>query len=109
MCIRDSRGGRAAAHRPAARRTQVSSPLLVVHWLCVFPSYIYALRLLLAKAGVLAADAEVLDLDSGDGVAFHLALLAAAASAATCGAALCRAVHGDYHAWAARALQAELS
>ena len=34
----------------------VSSPLLVVHWLCVFPSYIYALRLLLAKAGVLAAD-----------------------------------------------------
>ena len=87
----------------------MSSPLLVVHWLCVFPSYIYALRLLLAKAGVLAADAEVLDLDSGDGVAFHLALLAAAASAATCGAALCRAVHGDYHAWAARALQAELS
>ena len=26
----------------------VTSPLLVLHWLCVFPSYVYALRLLLA-------------------------------------------------------------
>ena len=52
--------------------------------------------------------AQVLDLDNGDGVAFHLALLAAAASAATCAAALCRAVHAEYHTWATRAIQHDL-
>lgn len=37
----------------------VSSPLLVVHWLCVFPSYVYALRLALARLGLLSADERV--------------------------------------------------
>lgn len=94
----------------------VSSPLLVVHWLAVFPSYVYALRLALARMGVLSADErvrlalppsslhcppQVLDLENGEGVAFHLSLLAVAASATTCVAALAHSLHSEYVAWTA--------
>lgn len=74
----------------------VSSPLLVVHWLCVFPSYVYALRLALARIGLLSAEDQILDLENGEGVAFHLSLLALAASATTCVAALAHALHSEY-------------
>ena len=80
----------------------VTSPLLVLHWLCVFPSYVYALRLLLARCGVLAADARTLDLESGEGVAWHVALLAGAACAGTLVASLVRGLLGEQRRWAAR-------
>ena len=80
----------------------VTSPLLVLHWLCVFPSYVYALRLLLARCGVLAADARTLDLESGEGVAWHVALLAGAACAGTVVASLVRGLLGEQRRWAAR-------
>ena len=79
----------------------VTSPLLVLHWLCVFPSYVYALRLLLARCGVLAADARTLDLESGEGVAWHVALLAGAACAGTLVASLIRGLLGEQRRWAA--------
>jgi hypothetical protein len=80
----------------------VTSPLLVLHWLCVFPSYVYALRLLLARCGVLAADARTLDLESGEGVAWHVALLAGAACAGTLVTSLVRGLLGEQRRWAAR-------
>ena len=79
----------------------VTSPLLVLHWLCVFPSYVYALRLLLARCGVLAADARTLDLESGEGVAWHVALLAGAACAGTLVTSLVRGLLGEQRRWAA--------
>jgi len=86
----------------------VSSPLLVIHWLCVFPSYVYALRLVLARLRLLAADARVLDLENGDGLAFHLSLLAVAASATTCFAALVHALHREFTLWTADVALANL-
>ena len=87
----------------------VTSPLLVLHWLCVFPSYVYVLRLLLARCGLLAADARTLDLESGEGVAYHVALLAGAACVGTVLAALTRGVLDEYNRWAASYVIRDLS
>ena len=87
----------------------VTSPLLVLHWLCVFPSYVYALRLLLARCGLLAADARTLDLEFGEGVAYHVALLAGAACVGTVLAALARGVLDEHNRWAASYVTRDLS
>ena len=58
--------------------------------------------MLLARCGVLAADARTLDLESGEGVAWHVALLAGAACAGTVVAAVVRGLLGEQRRWAAR-------
>jgi hypothetical protein len=96
----------------------LSSPLHMVHWLCkkprrrrrarlnrhgrklgVFPSYVYMLRLFLARLGCVAADAHALDLETGRGVVFHVALLAQFAAAATCTSAVLHGIHDEYRAY----------
>ena len=51
---------------------------------------------MLARIGLLSAEDQILDLENGEGVAFHLSLLALAASATTCVAALAHALHSEY-------------
>jgi len=86
----------------------LSSPLHLVHWLCVFPSYIYMLRLVLARLNVVAADAHALDLETGSGVVFHLSLLAHVAALSICIVAVANGVHAEWRAYVRECVLAPL-